>query len=59
MVQSLILAEVDRNILLCNGKSNSNHMEAVNNILQKQCPNIKGLLPLTEKVPKFIDDEGR
>ena len=52
-IPNLHLTEDDRNILVNNGKLNSQHMEAVNILLKQKCSDTIGGFQLTEKVPVF------
>ena len=57
-IESLLLNQNDKTLLLNYKKLHSGHMEAANIIARKEYPKIKGF-QLTERIPKYIKDEGR
>lgn len=57
-IKELGLKVSDKELIVKNKKLTSKHMEAVNTVFKNQFKGIKGF-QLTEKVPKFIENESR
>ena len=57
-IDSLLLNHTDKTLILNYKKLHSGHMEAASIIIKKEFPQIQGF-QLTERVPKYIPDEGR